>query len=277
MEIDPNNAARADAVPVLQAAGLGVALGGRAVLANVAFTVHEGERIGLVGPNGAGKTTLLRAVAGLIPHTGRLALRGTSVADWPPKARARALALVRQQADLAVEFTAAELVALGRSPHLAWSQRLGDDDRARVDAALAAVDLDALADRPVTQLSGGEQQRVALAQALAQDAPLLLLDEPTAHLDVRHQLDLLDRLHALADAGKTVIAAVHDLELAARFADRLWVLANGALVADGPPADVLTSALLREAFGVDAEVEPTGDGVRVRYLSSVRPLPSPTA
>ena len=270
MEIDPNNAARADAVPVLQAAGLGVALGGRAVLANVAFTVHEGERIGLVGPNGAGKTTLLRAVAGLIPHTGRLALRGTSVADWPPKARARALALVRQQADLAVEFTAAELVALGRSPHLAWSQRLGDDDRARVDAALAAVDLDALADRPVTQLSGGEQQRVALAQALAQDAPLLLLDEPTAHLDVRHQLDLLERLDALAAAGKTVVAALHDLERAARFADRLWVLAGGGLLADGPPEDVLTPDILRQAFGVHAEMEGAGADLRVRYLGIAR-------
>ncbi len=136
--------------------------------------------------------------------------------------------------------------------------------------ALAALDLGPLADRPVTQLSGGEQQRVLLAQALAQDAPLLLLDEPTAHLDVRHQLDLLARARALADDGRTVIAALHDLELAARFADRLWVLADGRLVADGPPAEILTAALLRRAFGVSADVAPEPGGVRIRYLDVAR-------
>ena len=256
----------AAAPPVLRALGLAVALGGRPVLRDVSFAVGEGERVAVVGPNGAGKTTLLRAVAGLIPTDGTLELHGRAVRAWPAKERARAVAFVRQQSDLAVEFTAAEVVALGRAPWLGWTERLGGSDRARVDAALASVDLGALADRPVTRLSGGEQQRVALAQALAQDAPLLLLDEPTAHLDVRHQLDLTARLAALADGGRTVVAAVHDLSLAARFADRLWVIAGGALVADGPPAQVLTPDLLRAAFGVEAEVEPEPGGVRVRYL-----------
>jgi len=267
----PMNAPSPRSVPeVLAADGLGVSLGGRSVLADVSFRVAEGERIALVGPNGAGKTTLLRAIAGLIPYAGRLALRGREVTSWKAKDRAREVALVRQQADLAVDFTARELVALGRAPHLGWAERLGGEDRARVDAALGAVDLGALADRPVTQLSGGEQQRVALAQALAQDAPLLLLDEPTAHLDVRHQLDLLDRLRALAEAGKTVVAALHDLDRAAAFADRLWVLAGGTLAADGPPTDVLTPALLRRAFGVEAEVEWAGSAPRVRYLGVAR-------
>ena len=255
---------------VLTADGLGVSLGGRPVLDGLAFRVGEGERIALVGPNGAGKTTLLRAVAGLVPYAGRLALRGRDVAAWPARARAREVALVRQQADLAVDFTAEELVALGRAPHLGWTERLRADDRARVRDALGAVDLGALARRPVTQLSGGEQQRVALAQALAQDAPLLLLDEPTAHLDVRHQLDLLARLDSLAAAGRTVVAALHDLDRAAAFADRLWVLSDGALAADGPPADVLTPALLRRAFGVEADVETAGGALRVRYLGVAR-------
>ncbi|WP_412067359.1 ABC transporter ATP-binding protein [Rubrivirga sp. IMCC43871] len=268
---DAPNAATPPAVPALAADALGVSLGGREVLRDVTFTVRAGERVAVVGPNGAGKTTLLRAAAGLIPHTGALALAGRPVGDWPPRDRARAVALVRQQADLVVDFTAAEVVGLGRAPHLGWTERLGDADRRAVEAALAAVDLGALAGRPVTQLSGGEQQRVALAQALAQDAPLFLLDEPTAHLDVRHQLDLLGRLSDLAATGRTIVAALHDLERAAAFADRLLVLADGRLVADGPPRDVLTPDLLRRAFGVEAEVAPDGAGVRIRYLAVARP------
>ena len=256
--------------PVLRAHRLAVALGGRPVLGDVSFAVAEGERVAVVGANGAGKTTLLRAVAGLIPYDGGLELHGREVRAWPAKERARAVALVRQQADLSVDFTAAEIVALGRAPWLGWAERLAGADRQRVEAALASVDLTELAHRPVTRLSGGEQQRVALAQALVQDAPLLLLDEPTAHLDVRHQLDLMGRLAALGREGRTVVAAVHDLELAARFADRMWVLSGGTVAADGPPADVLTPGLLRDAFGVEAEVTAEPDGLRVRYLGVAR-------
>ena len=258
-------------MPLLSARDLSVSLGGRSVLTSVGFRVEDGERIALVGPNGSGKTTLLRAIAGLIPYRGALELRGQDVRQWEPRARAREVALVRQQVGLAVDFTAREIVGLGRAPHLGWTQALRPGDRSRVDDALDALDLGALAGRPVTQLSGGEQQRVLLAQALAQDAPLLLLDEPTAHLDVRHQLDLLARVQTLADHGRTVIAALHDLELAARFADRLWVLADGRLAADGPPADVLTPPLLRRVFGVEADVETGSDGLRVRYLRATSP------
>ena len=257
-------------MPVLTAKDLSVALDGRRVLEEVSFEVDAGERIALVGPNGSGKTTLLRAITGLIRYDGLLALDGREVRDGPPRERARAVALVRQQADLAVDFTVEETVAFGRAPHLGWTEALRPADHERVAVALDALDLGALAGRPVTHLSGGEQQRTLLAQALAQDAPLLLLDEPTAHLDVRHQLDLLNRVTALAEAGRTVIAALHDLELAARFADRLWVLAAGRLVADGLPDVVLSPDLLRDVFGVEAEVEAGPDGVRVRYLSAVR-------
>ncbi|MGB3543369.1 ABC transporter ATP-binding protein [Rubrivirga sp.] len=256
--------------PVVLARDLEVALGGRPVLEGVSFHVEDGDAVAVVGPNGAGKTTLLRAIAGLIPHTGTLELRGRDVADWKARARAREVALVRQQTDLSVAFTAAEVVALGRSPHLGWTEGLGTDDDDRVRRALEAVDLADLAHRPVTELSGGEQQRVALAQALAQDAGLLLLDEPTAHLDVRHQLDLQARLSRLVLEGRTVVAAVHDLELAARFATRLWVLHQGRLVADGPPTSILTSGLLRDVFGVNADVEVTTGEVRVRYLDVAR-------
>ena len=246
-------------------------------MSDVTAEVTAGERIAIVGANGAGKTTLLRAIAGLIPSTGTLEVFGRAVGDWPARERARHIALVRQQSDLAVDFTAREIVALGRSPWRGWTERLAETDRLQVEAALDAVDLGALADRPVTKLSGGEQQRVALAQALAQDAPLLLLDEPTAHLDVRHQLDLAERIVALSASGKTVLAAIHDLDLAARVADRVWVLSGGTLLADGPPASVLTPTILRQAFHVNAEVETGPDGVRVRYLGVARAASSETS
>jgi iron complex transport system ATP-binding protein len=161
------------------------------------------------------------------------------------------------------------LVELGRAPHLGWLAAPGAADARAVADALGAMDLAELAERPVAHLSGGEQQRVLLAQALAQDAPLLLLDEPTAHLDIRHQLDLLGRVRRLADHGRTVLAAIHDLELAARFADRLLVLDSGRLVADGPPESVLTPDRLRETFAVEAEVAGGPDGIRLRYLRAL--------
>ena len=257
------------ASPLLDARRVSVSLGGNPVVREVTFQVRAGERIALIGPNGAGKTTLLRTLVGLLPHSGDLELVGRPLHDWSPRDRAREIALVRQQTPLAVDFTVQEIIALGRAPHLGWMDALGDADRQRVDAALEALDLHALAGRPVPSLSGGEQQRVFLAQALAQDAPLLLLDEPTAHLDIRHQLDLLRRVQRLSDEGRTVIAAIHDLELAARFADRILALANGRLVADGTPAEVLTPARLHDVFGVEAEVEAEETGLHIRYLEAV--------
>lgn len=249
---------------------LRVRLGGAVVLQDISFAVQPGEWIALIGPNGAGKSTLLRAASGLLPFDGQILLKGRPVGDWSARERAREVALVRQHAEPTAAFTAAETVALGRAPHVGWLSALHAADREAVANALDAMDLTDLAHRPVTQLSGGEQQRVLLAQALAQDAQLLLLDEPTAHLDVRHQLDLLSRSKALAKAGRTVIAAVHDLEMAARFADRLLVLDRGRLVANASPAEVLTPDLVRDVFSVDAEIEHGSSGVRLQYLRATQ-------
>ncbi len=257
--------------PVFLVRDAAVALGGRRVLAHVSFEIGGGALVAVVGANGAGKTTLLRALAGLLPHAGAVDLFGAPVRAWEPRARARHLAFVRQTPPAADAFTVRETVALGRAPHLAWTAALTAADHAAVSAALDALDLGALAGRTLASLSGGERQRVALAQALAQDTPVLLLDEPTAHLDVRHTLDLLGRARALADGGRTVVAAVHDLELAARFADWMLVLAGGTLAADGAPADVLTPGRLASAFGVEAEVRAGPDGPALRYLGAIRP------
>lgn len=252
--------------PALLASALGVRLGGTEILRDVSLVVSEGELVALVGPNGAGKSTLLRALAGLVPSTGRAELMGRSVTAWPARNRAQRVALVRQATDLSAAFSVCELVELGRAPHVGWLSPLGATDHAAVDAALAAMGLDALAERDVTTLSGGEQQRALLAQALAQNPAVLLLDEPTAHLDVRHQLDLLARVRRQSRDGRAVVLALHDLGLAARFADRLLVLSDGRLVADGPPDAVLTPALLLDIFGVHAEVARTEDGLSLRYL-----------
>ena len=254
--------------PILSCSGLSVALGGRTILHGLDVDVREGEWLGVVGPNGAGKSTWLRALAGLLPHSGSVQLRGREVRDWPGRARAREVALVRQQTDLPFAFSVREIVALGRAPHLGWLSPLSREDRRSVNGALDALKLNDLAERPVTALSGGEQQRVLLAQSLAQQAPLLLLDEPTAHLDVRHRLDLLDHVRQLVGAGHTVIAAMHDLEWAARYSDRILMLHEGRVAALGTPREVLTPAGLAEVFGVRAEVETAGDELRVRYLAA---------
>lgn len=258
-------------VPAILVRDVAVALGGRGVLSRVSFEIGAATLVAVVGANGAGKTTLLRALAGLLPHDGAVDLFGRPARAWSARERALRLAFVRQTPPAADAFTVRETVALGRAPHLAWTAALTADDRAAVEAALEALDLGALAGRPLAALSGGERQRVALAQALAQDTPALLLDEPTAHLDIRHTLDLLARARALADGGRTVVAAVHDLGLAARFADRMLVLAGGTLAADGPPADVLTPERLASAFGVAAEVSAGPDGPALRYLAPLPP------
>ena len=239
------------------------------MLADVTLRIAPGEAVALVGPNGAGKTTLLRMLSGLVPHTGEVRLDGWPVRRMPARERARRVAIVRQQTALPVDFTVREMVEMGRAPHAGWAGRLGDADRAAVDAALVAANLVALAGRSVRQLSGGEQQRVGLAQALAQDTPALLLDEPTAHLDVRHQIEMLARARALAGSGRTVVAALHDLDRAAAFAGRLVVLSAGRVVADGLPHAVLTESLLADVFGVRAAAEATPAGLRVRYFGAV--------
>ena len=259
----------ADHPSVFVADGLHIELGGTSILHDLSFSIPSGRWIGLLGPNGSGKTTFLRALGGLLPYEGSLELQSRQLSVWKDRARAREVAFVRQQPSLDFDFTVEEVVSLGLAPHLTWLEQPSPQQRERIDAALSDTDLIGLADRPVTTLSGGEQQRVQLAQALAQDAPIFLLDEPTAHLDVHHQYDLMERIAALVRDGRTVVAAFHDLAFAARYADRLLVLDNGRLAADGPPEDVLTPELIRTVFRMEAEIEAGSESFLVRYLAPI--------
>lgn len=253
--------------PLFEADALTVVLSGTPVLRDLTFCIEVGTWVGLVGPNGSGKTTLLRAVAGLLPHTGTLALDGRPVRAWSPSALARRIAFVRQSTPLTFDFTVEELVLLGRSPHKRWLERYSSEDRDRCRDALACVDLEGFAQRSVLALSGGERQRVFLAQALAQEADLLLLDEPTTHLDVHYQYEFLNVVRDLVQAGRTVLAVFHDLALAARYADRLLVLHRGRLAASGAPTDVLTESLLADVFRMDARLDTApGHPLRIDYL-----------
>ncbi len=248
-----------DAVTVLR--------GSRRVLDAVSLTIAPGEVVGLLGPNGAGKTTLLRAALGLQPASGAISLGDAPLDRLDARARALRAAYVPQDRSLAWAISVEALVALGRLPHRAGA----DADRAAVDAALADMDLGAFRGRPATELSGGERARALIARALAQDAPLLLADEPTAGLDPMHQLALMATLRRLAARGRGVLVALHDLGLAARWCDRLVLLRAGRLVADGPPETVLTADRLAAVYGVTAYLGRDAGGPLVVPTGLARP------
>lgn len=236
---------------------LTVQRGGRVTLHPTSLRVGPGEFIGLIGPNGAGKSTLLRAALGLIAARGQ-----SSLAQLSPRARARAAAWLPQQREIAWGLRVAALVALAQD---------GREDAPQVAAALARMDVVALAQRPATALSGGEQARVLIARALAQDTPLLLADEPIAGLDPAHQIACMALFARLAAEGRTVIASAHDLGLAARHCTRLWVLHQGRIVADGPPRAVLTPELLREVFAIRCHLAEAEGGLILQPLAGVAP------
>jgi iron complex transport system ATP-binding protein len=230
---------------------LSVAYQRRIALRDVSLDVRSGEVVVLIGPNGAGKSTLLRAIGGtLTPAAGRVCLDGDDMSRLRPAERARLVAVVSQAARLPEAFTAGEVVLMGRHPHLPrfGGERASDYEAAR--QAMLRTDTWELAERRVGELSGGEQQRVLIARALAQEPRVLLLDEATAHLDLRHQLATLGLARKLARSGLLVVAALHDLNLAAQHADRLALLDGGELLTCGAPEHVLTPDLLRRAYGV---------------------------
>jgi len=232
-----------------------VTLDGRAVLSGISLTAERGELVGLIGPNGAGKTTLLRAVRGSItPTTGAVTVTGQSVSSLSAREIGRRVATVPQETELSFGFSVEQAVAMGRHAHIGRFSTPDETDREAITDALARTDLASLADRPVTDLSGGERQRVLLARALAQATPVLLLDEPTAGLDINHAIKTLETVRSVVDDGTAAVAAIHDLNLAARYCDRLILLADGEVVAAGNPETVLTSETLDDAFDATAVV-----------------------
>jgi iron complex transport system ATP-binding protein len=232
---------------------LTVAYRGRPALSDVNLHIGSGERVALVGPNGAGKSTLLRAIAGLVdPTAGSIELGGTPLAALDRLAIARRLAVVPQLPTLPFATTVEEVVALGRLPHEHPIRGLRPADRAAIAAAIERVGVGHLLGRDARELSLGERQLVLLAMAVAQAAPVLVLDEPTVHLDLRHQVEVMELLADLnARDGTTVIAVLHDVGLAAHFFERVVVLDKGRVVADGPPIESLTNARIHDVFGVD--------------------------
>ncbi len=265
---------------LLTADQIHVALGGQPILHDLSFEIEAGSWVGLLGPNGSGKTTLLRAISGVVPYTGTLEFDGRSVRTWSPRGLAQRMAFVRQSPTLTFDFSVRQLILLGRAPHKRWLQSYNRRDHELVQDALAQVELEGFGDRSVLSLSGGELQRVLLAQALVQEADFLLLDEPTAHLDVHYQFAFMDQVQELVERSRTILAVFHDLELAARYADALLILDDGRLVAEGPPASVLTADLIASVFRMEASVHAPPEGpLRIEYrgqhtgTSSV-PVPS---
>jgi iron complex transport system ATP-binding protein len=236
---------------VIETRALVVARGDKTVLQGVTFAVAPGDGVALVGPNAAGKSTLLRALAGLLPtRTGDILLKGRPLPRWERDALARAVALVASEDESAGTFTVAERVALGRYPHRGPFRPLTAADDEAVGRALAHSGIEPLAGRRLSTLSAGERQLAALARGLAQEPEVLLLDEPSAHLDVGHQIQLFRVLDEARARGVAVIAVVHDLQRAAAWAGRMVLIHRGAVAAEGPPAEVLASAACADAFGV---------------------------
>jgi len=244
---------------VIEVDGVSVSLGGTEVLADVDATVERGTFVGLVGPNGAGKTTLLRTMSGaLAPDAGEVRIADDAVHDLPSKAASRRVAVVPQETHLAFEFDVETVVEMGRHPHRARFGGPSERDREAVVDAMERTGVARFADRSVGEVSGGERQRVLLARAIAQDAPALLLDEPTASLDVNHQVGTLELVADLVADGTTAVAAIHDLDLAARYCDELVMLSDGGVLAAGSPAAVVSEANLADAFDANAVVSRNG-------------------
>ncbi|MGH8577003.1 MAG: ABC transporter ATP-binding protein [Gammaproteobacteria bacterium] len=240
---------------LLEADRISFAYNGRPVVEDVSVALRPGEFVGLVGPNGSGKTTLLRLLLSLLrPDSGEVRLQGDALRGLARSEIARRAAFVPQDTAIEFAFTVLEVVAMGRNPHLGRFQPPRPHDLEAIRAALHATGTEAFAERTVNALSGGERQRVVIARAIAQEGRVLVLDEPTANLDLARQLEILGLVRELVSTGRAAVAAIHDLSLAARYCGRIIMLSHGHVVADGPPEEVVTPANLSKYFGVRAEV-----------------------
>jgi iron complex transport system ATP-binding protein len=257
-ETAARNLQSAEAPPRLRAQDVRLGYGDHVVVDGLDLDVLPGTVTAVIGPNGCGKSTVLRALGRLLkPSGGQVLLDGKRIDRTPTREVAKVLGMLPQSPLAPEGLTVADLVARGRHPHQAWYRQWSSDDEEAVATALAWTGIAELAERPVDQLSGGQRQRAWISMALAQGTDLLLLDEPTTFLDLAHQLEVLElvrRLHR--EAGRTVVMVLHDLNLAARYADRLVAMRAGRIVAEGPPSAVLTEDLLAEVFGLAARVIP---------------------
>ncbi len=256
---------------------------GRVILENVSFSVGEGEIVGLIGPNGAGKSTLLKTLRGILPMlSGSAALMGDDINTLDAKEFARRAAYLQQRVEMTFDYTARDIVLAGRYPYLSWWSQERENDLAIAEACMAYTGVSELADNPLHAMSGGQRQRVLLAKVLAQQTPVLFLDEPATGLDIIYQEEIFRFCRELSAAGKTVLLVAHELSLAARFCSRLLLIGRGTLLADGVPKDVLTDALLSQAYGAPVRVvenpltrhaevytEPPPIGEREKHLLNV--------
>ena len=233
----------------LELAGLSVEIGSRRIVDDVDILVPDGHFVGLLGPNGSGKSTILKAIYRVRrPAAGRVLLDGSDLLAIPPKVAARRVAVVAQETTVEFDFTVFEMVMIGRTPHKRSFERDDENDRAIALQAISRVGCSHLVARSFNTLSGGEKQRVLIARALTQGADHLILDEPTNHLDIRYQIEVLE---LVAGLNVTVLAALHDLSLAALFCDTVYLLTEGHIIADGHPRDVITAETVRHAYGAD--------------------------
>ncbi|MBA8879846.1 ABC transporter ATP-binding protein [Phyllobacterium myrsinacearum] len=254
---------------LLNLSRLHVTLGTRRVLHDISLDVGAGELIGLIGPNGAGKSTLLKSVLGLVPSSGGIRIAGTAASRLSLRERAKHIAYLPQDREISWAVSVEHLVALGRTPHLRGFSGPGANDVALVESAMQRMEIAAFRHRSALELSGGERARVLIARALAQDAALLLADEPTAGLDPAHQIALMQSLANMVGQGTSVVVSLHDLGLAARWCTRLVLIHEGSIVADGIPADVLTVDHMRGIYGVETYLEKTAQGLIVQPVALV--------
>ena len=256
----------------LSCRGVGVSVGSAVLLDGIALDVQPGEWLNVVGPNGSGKTTLLRVLAGLTSASGTVCVQGRDVATFRRQEWARHVGLVPQSPVVPAGMTVAQYVLLGRTPHIGPLGSEGPEDLAAASAAIERLDLRAFVDRKVETLSGGERQRVIVARLLAQDTPIVLLDEPTTALDVGHQQQVLDLVEELRSHHElTVVATMHELTVAGQYGDRMALLSKGRLVADGPADEVLTEETLATYYGARVRVLPSDDGPIVVPVRQERP------